>query len=186
MKIKKIYKLDRAVSRTDANRFATQFVHVDGNNARAVATDGRIMASVPCELSPVEDLVGESALIPVDALKAARKAAGRGADEVAMHYGEGKVRVDNGDTVEAFDQGRGEFPNYRNVLPNPEHGIVVTLNAELLHRLADAIGSDGAVTLTFQKDTDGKLDPKRPIHVVPISADGDTGAVGVIMPIVRA
>lgn len=187
MKLHKRYKLDRAASRSQDTHFATECIHVDAENARAVATDGRILASVPCDLSAAEDLVGGSATFPVDALKAARKVAGR-AQEVEMSIDTGEVHVDTESGRQSFRQSDGEYPNYRSVLPSGEGGYKVTLNAELLHKLADALGAfSGGVTLTFQKAPGGSLDAKRPIHVAPVyDSEGAPAAppVGVIMPIV--
>lgn len=191
MKIKKIYKLDRAVSRTVDSRFATEGVHVDAAKRRVVVTDGRIMAVVPCELEPTPDGVDalqatDSATVSVEAFKAARKAAGRSA-ELRLGVDSGTSHIETPAGTQSYRHVAGDFPKYEHVLDGARKdsagGLEVAVNAELLHRLADALGSStGAVVLTLPKD------PKRAILVRPF-ADGspaDTGAdepVGVIMPL---
>ncbi len=194
MKIPKKYKLDQAVSRYEDARFATEHIHIDTDNKCAVATDGRILAVVPCEPSPTEEIIGVPALVPVDAFKAARRAAGGGQknpDLVLMV--DDRVTVQDGAGKRTFDQGKGEFPNYKNVIPAAGAGkIELVINANLLQKLANALGSSGGVKLEIQHVVDDKgvhkhIERNKGIRVTPITqgTEGENDAYGVIMPITK-
>jgi len=183
MQIHSRYKLDRAVARAEDPRSNTRGFLIDTEVGLAVVTDGRILATVPCEIEDDDMPVGE-VVIPAEALKAARKAKVRGAEELGIEIGAGRVFVSDENGQQSFRALGGEYPNYKNVLPEKGDGFSITLNADMLHRLADALGAEGSgVTLTFQKDKTGQLDSRRPVHVTPLGDHGDAKPVGVIVPL---
>lgn len=189
--IDKSFKLDLAVSK-DSNRFATNCVLVDGDRRRAVATNGMILASVPCKIKSDGTPHAETYLT-VPAIKASRKVAGRKAGEIEFEANSvGEVVVTNAAELssENFRQPRGIFPPHEKVIPKVDlDAPMVSLNSTLLKKLAEALGSDGGqVRLQFAADKDGVLLPNEPIRVTPINggdAGGPLAPVGVIMPLKR-
>jgi hypothetical protein len=146
MKIKKSYKLEEACS-TDADRegICSPWIEPNGESAklvcgigpRAIATDGRILAVVPCELGH-EDTGNR---IAIKALKEARKVGGSKVDSAWLQ------------TTEAASITReGAHYPVSPVVPPKLNGIVpdetrkpavsVRLDASLLLRLAKALGAN--------------------------------------------
>lgn len=183
----KKFKLDRVAQKQgENNRFATHAVSIDCARNRAVVTDGRILAVVPCKVE-ADDPLAVDELVSIEALKAARKAAGR-SSELALDLDVQGAHVTDAKTgsTQTFVKPNGEFPKYDLVLEGVETGsLSITLNAELLHKLADALGNKN-VKLEFSKGKDTPLCPKSPVRVTPIGYDtSDAGIkpVGVIMPL---
>jgi len=181
MKLNKRCKIESATSK-DKNRhnITEPYLEVrpDGQS-RLMATDGRMLAVLPVETS--EDDV--SGYVSADALKASRK--GRTMESVIRCNG--SLEVWHGATFPRPDP--GTYPNVDVVMPKNEatHGkrkIRLSLNAALLARLADAMGTEG-VTLEFLADeSDGSVSD--PLMVTPRSTDDRKcamdDALGVIMP----
>ena len=158
---------------TEESRYTTPIkaVKLDVAGKRLMATDGRILAIVPAEVSEQD----HDGLIPVDALKEARKMdkASKGITEIAVN---GKFTVNAGNRHAEFKLETGNFPNADAVIPKFDGPPTITLDAELLLRLAKAIQTKGystnyAVAL-WVKDANS---------AILVKGEQD-GAIGVLMP----
>ena len=177
MKINKNCKIELACS-TDKQRAAicNPYLEIDDKGARMIATNGQILAIVP-----VDPQEGDKAgLVPVDAIKDARKAKPASLPEATLACN-GNVKLLDG---RQYPRPDFAFPNYRAVLPaeNRPAKFTVGIDAKLLWELAQAMGTQG-VTLEFENELSA-------IKVRP-SAAGQHGSIkpadyearGVIMPI---
>ena len=154
---------------TDAYRPHLNGVYLDAEKGRLVATNGTMLASVPCEVEHGD----EAGILPADAIKAARKVAGaKGEPGIACN---GSAAVHGG---ASYPRDKDvQFPPYEKVVPapSPEDEVVIGLDAALLLKLAKSLGSKGHVRLTIRKD-----DPLHPIRVEPTSGED---AFGILMPV---
>jgi len=171
MKLSKLHKLESACSKDETRPTITQpFVQ----GGRAIATDGRILASVPIETTEGEDV--EDKRIPIDALKAARKATLKIFQNATLTLDEKACTLPNGAVypVLHLEQG-GSLPRVAEIvsakLTKDDSTFHVTLDLALLERLSEAIGCQ-KVTLCFK-------DSKSIITVLPYEANG---AFGLLMP----
>jgi hypothetical protein len=174
-------KIEAAVSK-EQSRYTLNAVKLDVEHGRILATDGHILASVPAEFEPGD----MSGLVPVDAIKAAR--ATTRAQKVApadIRIEAERVKVTGLNTMTEFERPAGNFPNVDAVFPKRgEHKYfgqpTITLDVDLLVRLADALGAKAdknhAATISlWVKDRSS---------AVAVRADnGPAGAIGMIMPI---
>jgi len=168
MKIDNMYKIEEAASE-DTRREAINSVHVakvDGS-AKAVATDGRIMALVPVEL---EEGDSENVSVRPDAFTVARKEAKSRKNLLSMIKLNGSATVKLEDGERSFAYVDVNYPNFHQVIPQPaEKTVRVALDVKLLTRLWKALGGDAAktagVVLTVGLDRDGKADICRPVEV---------------------
>lgn len=180
MKIKKSYKLEEACS-TDASRFAIcepwieqgSFTKlVPGIGPRAIATDGRILAVVPCELQH-ED---KGNRIAIKALKESRKAGGSEAEHAFVGLEKEHSVVAGGAQYPVTQYAP---PRMAGIIPS-EHRAPATakirLDASLLLRLAKALGSQNDRVLL---EISGELDV---VIVRPMGENCDE-AFGLIMPV---
>jgi len=194
MKIPKSCKIELAAS-TDAVRQVITEPYLDIQTipgldaadtkrvAQLVATDGRIMAMVPVEVSD-HDVAG---FVSGACLKAARKVAGKLEMSILSVNGTaeipGGVTMPRGGAAQAYQDntelGNHGYPNWRKVLPSGEkHTFKISLDVALLWRLTQAIGSEGPVVLSFNPE-----DTKDPVMVSQTGPGTPTGGKGVIMPI---
>ncbi len=142
--------------------------NVNVANGRAYATDGYIMARVPVELEDGD----QDGLLSVEAIKEASKA-------------NRTILANSVVTVTATKTGAqttyarpmlGEFPNCDQIIPTEPGPFKVCLDAILLAKLAEAMGTDGTVTL--------HLHPDNPLAVIYVTPDDATNkSDGAIMPI---
>lgn len=185
MRMERKYKPERIASK-DTGREVLTHLCVDIHNDQTVvaATDGRRLVCVPCEI----DSIHEIGLMPVEAVKEARnlKVKRLNRDEVSVPLAKISESFDsrlatrqpfeiNKDNVHITIDKPSEtlvYPKWTQVIPTGESKFTITLNAKLLSELADALGSDGVVTLQFR-------DPSDVIHV---TADKRSGAFGLLMP----
>ena len=174
MKIQKQFKIEKVASRDEA-RPVLNSVHInaDGENAFAVATDGKRLAVVPIDLDS-GDLSGENSPrqvnMPLAAIKAARKFGGNGksAPPISIQLN-GEARLLDGST---HPYESGTYPNWKAVMPSPEAAnLRVTINAKYLFELAEAIGSAESVTLHIEDS----------ISAIRVTGEHQD-AVGVLMP----
>ena len=168
------YRLDLAVSKDGVHPAEN---HIFINNETAVACDNHILAIVPVQMEE-----GDSAgLIPVDALKAARKGLKKDATKATINAN-GIVSVVDAKTkaVSTWTRPNETYPPYKAIIPDykPEEiACQIAIDAELLARLAGALGND-RVILTIPKDA---LSNPRAILVK--TTDSDNTAHGLIMPV---
>lgn len=148
MRISKFYKPEACVSK-DAERMHLCHPYLDVKRERLVATDGRRMIALPVEVEKGE----VSGHIASDLLKVGRKKTGK--HEVEYEIRE-RVRLVPHD-IEWPLQAVPDFPDWSAVLPRYRPGdpgtVTVGLDAALLKGIADALGSDGQVALTFRLDS---------------------------------
>jgi hypothetical protein len=168
MQFSKTAKLEAIVS---ADKYCGAITHVyldveQAENPRLIATDGHAMAVIP-----VQATVEEGGYIPVPALKAARKVKGKGDGILTLN---GAASLPTGESWPREDASL-RYPAWRQVLPGADRdgSVKICLNADLLHRLAEALGSD-AITL--------ELIPAQPLAPIRVTVAGSQN-VGVIMPI---
>lgn len=174
MKFETANKLEKIVSK-DETRFALTHAYHDKDASMLVATNGHMLVALPV----TENSTDDSGFVPVDALKAARKAKGL-SESPDVTIVDGKVSCPRVSMTFAPDTEGCTFPEWKRGLPsfNPSERNVatITLNAKYLAALAEAMGSDNdAIQLTFSVD-----DSYGPVMV---RATGNNPAVGVIMPI---
>lgn len=161
-------KIEKAAA-AESSRYAINGVYLDAQHSALAATDGCILAVVPCELAD-----GDTAgIIPAEAFARARKIAGkRGTPALACN---GTVRLVDDTTFARPDQ---RFPDYRAVMTQDATTFRVTLDPSALLRLAQAIGAEW-VTLEFtDADAQGSA-----FRVIPAGDGAIPGARGVMMPI---
>lgn len=129
--------------------FITESTDEPGN-ARAVATDGVVMAVTPCMLSDGE-IPGR--IIPGAMLAKAAKASRKsGICHVDISGEKPRIKEPSGTTEGEFVE--GTFPNWKQAIPTtPTAKLSISLDAEKLLRLAKAIGAEKdkkcVVTLSF-------------------------------------
>lgn len=171
-----IAKLESATAK-DNSRYAmngARIVHRPELRPMAEVTDGKMMAAVLGDGDILDaDATPSSVIAPIAALK--RR------DKKGLRL-EINGSVKNLADKTQHDPIEGNFPPCRDVvprdLPDADSTAVLHLNANLLARLADAIGSDGGdVTLIFDKSRLNK--PIRVLPLGPCTAE----ALGVLMPV---
>jgi len=187
MQIDKRYKIEKATSNDEAKEKLRYIIAADQT---AVATDGKILAVVPCAIG-AGDI--EGAITP-DSLTYARKhTLGDGA--AVLHLTDDRTAIAEDTTsfprsLESTVKGDGEqlellrsdpMPIEREtvMLMVPKEGstdVCVALDSALLGRLAEALGNKGQITLFLRPDDDM-------IVRSPIRAHGHDGAYGVLMPL---
>lgn len=174
MKIAKIHKLEAAVSKDETRPGITQPYIRDG---RCIATDGRMLASIPIETEEGEEVEGKK--IPLDAIKAARKASGKLWPDMPFTFTETHCSILGGASfplhhVDVQAPRVAEIVSFK--LEKEEANFSVTLDVDLLKRLSEALGSE-SVTLNFKSDKD----------VITVFPSGDRSrdnkAFGLLMPI---
>lgn len=171
MKTKKDCKIEAVVSR-DATRPVLGAPYFRGG--ALWATDGRAMVRLPVE----SDETDTEGWVPVEALKAARKVAGK-LDSIAMHVN-GAATLLNGQSFPRPnpDTMRGNWPACERIwdISNAhETKFTVAFNAELLANIAEAFGS-AEVKLEM-------TDAETVIRVSPVGKAPNLDARAVLMPI---
>lgn len=155
---------------TEASRYTLQAVKLDVEHKRIMATDGHILAIVPCEVS-AED---HASLIPLDAMKQLRAMQKRSKSVPVEIRTNGKIEAVGRGEAASFEPTTGQFPNVDMVIPQ-SGPATITLNVELLYRLAKAMISPDdelIVSLTIKDAQSGVL----------VKTSKNPDAVGVIMP----
>lgn len=140
-------KIESATS-TDKHRWTMNdpFLDCTPEQPIMVATDGYIMAVVP-----VEATKEEQGFLTATALKAARKLARK--SDTAELTCNGSFTLTDGSTLPRpteHSEGKGPFIQYQNVLnsvvrPDRPSIVRIGLNAALLMRLAEALGTEELV-----------------------------------------
>ena len=173
MKFPVACKIESALSGNKYDwRFNEAFLDCEPEQPVMVATDGKIMAIIPVEADKAEQ-----GFLTAAALKAARKLAKR--SDTAELTCNGNFTLTDGSTLPRpteHSEGKAPFIQYRNVLPKEDRQTTmrIGLNAALLAKLAEALGTDA---LVLEIET-----AKSCIVVKPIHNPGDA-RMGLIMPI---
>ena len=173
IKLLKTQKIESAASK-DSNRPAicSPFIR-DG---RLVATDGKILASIPIEgIEPEDQTELEGKKLPIEALKAARKVGGNREENSRLNVTDDNRCEVAGGASFPLPELLPEAPKVAEIvsakLNREDAAFSVTLDLALLERLSEAIGCQ-KVTLCFK-------DNKSIITVLPYDANG---AFGLLMP----
>lgn len=176
----KAFEVERACGK-DPSRQGLHNIMLDVAAKRLIAVDGHMLASVPCEPTGHD----HTGLVTPEALKAARKAAGkRGTPMLDCN---GALTIPAGAAFpRPSEDNVGKFPPVEAVIPEYREGtegtITVGLDAFKLAELAKCIGSDGQVSLTFKVEAEGKYAGTVSAYLVQ-SIKGDPNAIGVLMPV---
>ena len=171
MKLLKELRIEECVSE-DASKFVINHVCLDGD--QLIATDGRILAVVPCERSE-GDVDG---LIPVAALRAARKLANGKFTHLLMRCEEKQCVLVDGSTVPRPQDMK--FPQWKKVVPSDNRPVhcKIAFNPDLLMAVSKAFGGT-AVVLQIAGDIDS-------IVIKPTAKPGErvssSDAKGIMMP----
>ena len=142
----------------------------NGKVAYVTCTDGRCMTRAQVESGTAPDNAGDVYYLPPSILK---RSTGK-TPQIVTIVGDAATRpAKGGDTMTRLQPASEvNFPPTEDIWPTVDavaKGTAVTINAELLARMADAIGNAGAVTLIIQGSA------TKPVIVV-----GDNGA-GLLM-----
>lgn len=140
------------------------------------ATDGKLAAFVPAQVAEKEERASGRFIIPQAAVKGCKRTRKVPMPCVSLN---GAAEIPGGPSFPLPDQA-ASFPPVEDVIPSDEiigKGFVVSLNPELLAKLADALGSGDRVSLVI--DTTAK----KPIVVVADDPSAPAGSVGLLMPI---
>lgn len=175
MKLKKIHKIEVACSKDETRASICQPFIQDG---RAIATDGRIMVSAPIETAPHEEI--EECKIPIDALKAARKATLKMVPDCELNLTPTSCTVVTGASyptqhAEARTPRMAEICSAKLYPDDADAAFSVTIDVSLLERLSQSLGSE-KVKIVFK-------DNKSIFTVLPAGEGAvDNGAWGLMMP----
>jgi len=122
-----------AFASKDSTRPILNGVFIDGEHKRAVATDGRILASIPC---PTES--EQQAIIPTRALESALAGSKKAYLGAALLNDTITKPTPNGSTVSTFDPIDGRYPNWKHVVPDfKDDRTLISIDAKYLKMLAD-------------------------------------------------
>ena len=164
---------------TEDSRYTLKGVLLDVEAKRLVATEGHIAAVIPVTELTENDHRG---ILPLDALKQARKMAKSAKAEATLAVN-GNVAITAGNQSATFETVTGTYPNYQAIMPAIEGAPTITLDVDLLLRLAKALDC---------RDAQTKRDRPRVVSLWVKDAQSSVGvkvtgyesaeAVGVIMP----
>jgi len=158
--------------------------------AHVYATNGMVLAIVPCEIHP-EDTSGP---LPIEALKRARKALSTfdtstliaRSTQVTFSDGSTVPRTDNPEASDtSYESGIKLLENSRNAADGREPDLCI--DANLLARLAKALNDtkdrsdNGRIKLWFSRNDDGSFDFRAPLYAKAYA--GTCGSEGLIMPL---
>ena len=175
IKLLKSQKIESAASK-DTNR--TAICHPFIRDGRLIATDGRILASVPIKnLEPEELGELEGKKLPAEALKAARKIGGAREENSRLNLTDDRCEVAGGASF-PLPELLPEAPLLGCILPARKHpdeddAFAVTLDVALIAKLSEALG-DQNITFIFTKGD--------PLKIVTMLPESRNGAFGLIMP----
>ena len=161
----------------DKTRYALNFIKLDVEKQRLLASDGKMMAVVPLEKTD-NDPDDKTGPLTVEAIKAARKRQNRQGDGTHYLLANGDQRLPKSGLT--FDRPEEvTFPDFDAVdVKRPDGPCTIALDAELLFRLAKAISSR-------KDDLRVKLHVRNRESAIYIeSVDFGEGAHGVLMPII--
>jgi len=175
------YQLDRATK--DMKDGPPWLTNVQVYKRHLVATDGHILAVVPCETE------GNHAYgVPGELYKAGRVKGVHSGEFITLEADEKEAKVTTGTGVVSSPvspdnkDGRATIPTlYRNAVREAKDGVMIAFNPYLLAELSRALGVDtkyGHITLQVNTDS-----PTKPMIVRPGGNYQRIGATGILMPI---
>lgn len=176
IKFIKAHKIESAVSK-DATRPAINHPYI--RDGRLIATDGRILASIPIEgVEHEEQTELEGKKLPAEALKAARKVGGNKEEFSRLNVtDDNRCEVAGGASFPLPDL-LPEAPKVAEIVSARKHlheedSFAVTLDVALVSKLAEALG-DQNITFIFPKE--------EPAGIITMLPESRNGAFGLIMP----
>lgn len=171
MKLNRTNKLEAACSK-DLNR--SGLIQPFIQNGRAIATDGKILASVAIQTTEGEEVEGKR--IPLEALKGARKSTVKLAEKIELTLGDKSCTIANGASYPVEFPENTWLPQTHEIvsykLTKEDSAFWVSLDVSLLERLSQALGTE-KVALCFK-------DNKSAVTILP-NEGGD--AFGLLMPL---
>lgn len=186
MRIGRYYAPEK-VSSKDKNRPQLAHPYLDVDAGKVVATNGHSLVAVPVDV----DGHDVSGYLAGELLKIARRTCGKDVVEAEIRD---RTRIVPHDIEWPCNTTTGcTFPDWRKVLPSFKPGdpgtVTVGVDARLLRQIADALGGEGGVTMTFRLDSVNAdkgvsdegvvLEPQ----IIVRSRFGRDGEVGVLMPL---
>ena len=172
-------KLPEAKIELAADPDTLNAVKLDVEHKRIMATNGYILAVLPCEVSP-ED---HSALISLESIKQMRAMQKRAKSVPIEIRTNGKAVVTGPGESAEFELTTGQFPNVDMVIPKGEAydgPCTIAFNVDLLMRLAKALQSDCCkdrppLVKLWIKDKQSSI-------LVKACSNSDQENIGVLMP----
>jgi DNA polymerase III sliding clamp (beta) subunit (PCNA family) len=168
-------KIELAADSTPS-RYTLNAIKLDVQGKRLMGTNGHILAIVPCEVTADD----HSVLMSLESVKQIRAMQKRAKSIPVEIRTNSKVHVSGPGESAEFEVTTGQFPNVDMSIPKGEAyegAATITLNVDLLMRLAKAIGSENHqgqhIVSLYIKDQQSSV-------LVKTSQDAD--AIGVIMP----
>jgi DNA segregation ATPase FtsK/SpoIIIE-like protein len=186
MELDKKYKIEEVVDEDHSSEMV-RYVHISKN--RIIASDGAMLASVPCATAKGDHL----GPVTVGAMAYAR---GHDGDCLVLHLIDGKTAVAfdssqmarslestataKGEQLDMFRRDTDKVPQLSKIgeemiPPQRFEDILLRINPKRLLTLAKALGSNEAVTLRLTPGENGRV-----LDAIRVEADKD--AYGVIMP----
>ena len=181
-------KIETLTSKNDLRQYFNHVYFDRGRQVLAACLDGYASAIVPCRSEPEDS----SGYLSAEAIAAARKLAGKnGEPQIAM------ATDGSGTPVQVLSNG-ARFPqpdtHSASQFPiatmekiwrkgNYPHAADITLDADLLYRLAGAItatAKNKRISLRFARKDDGSIDPVGAISVR--AQSGDDTTIALLMP----
>lgn len=181
MKFEASYEIERIISK-DLTRPSVICANLEvdrkpGHEAsekkgRLAAMNGHALAVIPVEVD------GDTAgAVPAEAIKLARKAAGKHGQAILACGKEVSLAIPGG--TQTFRRDTTPFPNFAQLIPVRNRGdkdtFTVAFDAKLLLELAKAIGTEKVILAFSTRDADHD-----PILVRPLAPNAE--AFGVLMP----
>ncbi len=148
MKFNRDCEIEKVCTHPKMIRPPLENVWMDVEKSRLIATNGKIMAIVPC--IPEEGDV--SGYVSPASIKEYRKAARK---SYVTLQANGALKIDGTTFERPTVENKGTFPNVDQVIPKDEEGVTMTIgiDAALLYTLSQALGFD-QVTLKIRGPQD--------------------------------
>lgn len=176
IKLLKSHKIESAASK-DGTRTAINHPFI--RDGRLIATDGRILASIPIEgLEKEQEAELDGKKLPIEALKGARKVGGAREENSRLSLTEDNRCEIAGGASFPLPELLPEAPEVAEIIsarkhPDEEDAFAVTLDVALIAKLSEALG-DQNITFIFTKG--------EPLRMVTMLPENSNGAFGLIMP----
>ncbi len=117
------------VTATEQSRYAINGIYLDAKEQRAIATDGKMLVSLPCDFDKKE----KSAIV-------SREAWGeklpRG-EALLLNLDKDHATMKSGRRIEYI---QGQYPNWKEIIPKHKYTVKLVLNPKMLLDLAQAMG----------------------------------------------
>lgn len=162
-------KIEAAAS----ERYTLQAVLYDVEQKAWVATDGHILAFIPC----VPEKGDKTCLVPLRAFRFAKEIGAK----VSLQGS--NIHVQDKDDDHIFAKTEGNFPNYKSLIPkgNVNCKAKITLDLALLTRLAEALSPRDCDKSLLKIEV--HINGQNEMAVVRRTDTDNPSAIGLIMPV---